>query len=386
MGIVEPTPTLEMCTVKAPIRLIVLPLAAALLISACGDEGDSSSESQKKNLQQDVEAVLASDVPGAVVVTAENGNQVANAWGVGDLASRTPMKVEDRFRIGSLAKSYVAVVILQLVDEGKMTLDDSVQKWLPGLVPEGEKITVRQLLNHSSGIPNYEENPKYLAPYLAGDVTHVTTPQQLVKLGTSLPRKFQPGTDASYSNTNYTVAGLIIEKVAGASLAAQFNDRIFTPLKLDSSYLPTGPDITGPHAHGYFVLGKPPATDVTRFSPSIAWAGGGIIASSGDASSFYHALLTGRLLPPELLKEMMTTVTGKSGATYGLGIVPRQFSCGTWWGHSGNFPGYLVESYATKNGQRQATIAMNYDPNSMQEKTKNAVEKLIDAAACSKKE
>ncbi|MEV7565388.1 serine hydrolase domain-containing protein [Streptomyces tanashiensis] len=371
---------------KAPIRLIVAPLTVALLISACGEEGESSSDSQKTNLQPFVEAVLASDIPGAVVVTADKGDQVANAWGLGDIASKTPMKVEDRFRIGSLAKSYVAVVILQMVDEGKMTLDDSVEKWLPGLIPEGGKITVRQLLNHSSGIPNYEENPKYLAPYLAGDVTHVTTPQQLVNLGTSLPRKFQPGTDAAYSNTNYTVAGLIIEKVAGASLASQFNERIFKPLKLDSSYLPTGPDISGPHAHGYFVLGKPPATDVTRFSPSIAWAGGGIIATSGDVSSFYHALLTGRLLPPDLLKEMMTTVTGTSGAKYGLGIVPRQFSCGTWWGYGGNFPGYLVESYATANGQRQATIAVNYDPNSMQPKTKTAVEKLTDKAACSKEE
>ncbi|MFI8961294.1 serine hydrolase domain-containing protein [Streptomyces sp. NPDC053493] len=371
---------------KAPLRLLALLLAVVLSAAACGVEGESPAESRRKELQQDVDTVLAAGVPGAVVVTADQGEQAANAWGVGDVASRAPMKVDDRFRIGSLAKSYVAVVVLQLVGERKMTLDDTVERWLPGLVPEGGRITVRQLLNHSSGIPNYEENPRYLAPYLAGNVTHVTTPRQLVELGTSLPRKFQPGTDVSYSNTNYTVAGLIIEKVAGTSLATQFDRRIFDPLDLDATYLPTGPDIDGPHAHGYFVLGKPPAADVTRFSPSIAWAGGGIIASSSNVSSFYRALLTGRLLTPALLKEMTTTVTGRSGVTYGLGIVPRRFSCGTWWGHSGNFPGYLVESYATADGQRQATVAMNYDPNSMHQKTKDAVGKLTDAAACPKKE
>lgn len=387
------------------VRSVVLVLAVSLLlgVSACGEDTTRDSlsreqvaqreaaqskvahgDSQRERLAADSAAVLANGVPGVVVVTAENGRQTSTAWGEGEVATHTPLAVSDRFRIGSVSKSYVAVIMLQLADEKKLSLDDTVEKWQPGLVPNGAHITIRELLNHSSGIPNYEDNPAYLAPYLAGDVTRVTTPQQLVALANALKPAFAPGTGAAYSNTNYTVAGLIIEKATGTSLAHQLDQRVFRPLGLRSSYLPTGPEIDGPHAHGYFVIGKPPAkaTDVTRFSPSIAYAGGGIVATAGDVSAFYRALLGGRLLPPALLKQMMTTVTGGKGEKFGLGLVPRTLRCGTVWGLDGNFPGYLVQSYASPDAKRQATIALNLDPNSMSGKAAAATEKLFEDAFC----
>ncbi|MEW1691216.1 serine hydrolase domain-containing protein [Streptomyces sp. NPDC091265] len=371
----------EVSAVKARSVWLAVSLALAFTVSACGDDSSPGDE-QKKRLTKVSEAVLDNGVPGVVVVTAEDGKQTATAWGQGDTAKKVPLSVDDRFRIGSVSKSYVAVIVLQLVDEKKLSLDDKIEKWLPGLVPNGADITVRQLLNHSSGIPNYEDNPKYLAPYLAGDLAHVTTPQQLVRLGTALKPLFPPGTRAAYSNTNYTVAGLLVEKVTGTSLAVQLDRRIFEPLKLRTSYLPTKPGIEGPHAHGYYTIEKPPPTDITEFSPSIAFAGGGIISTAGDVSSFYRGLFGGKLLPPELLKQMMTTVTGVGGVQYGLGLVRRTVPCGTAWGLDGNFPGYLVQSYAKADAERQATIALNLDPNSMSKKALAATTALFDDAFC----
>jgi D-alanyl-D-alanine carboxypeptidase len=357
-------------------------LAVAVAAVACGGRSIAREVARDKQVDTDMAAVTASGVPGVAIVIRDGASTSRVASGVGDVAANTPMRVGDRVRIGSLAKSYVSVVLLQLAGEKRLSLEDSVEKWLPGLVPNGDKITIRQLLNHSSGIANYEEHPQYLAPYLAGDLAHVTTPAELVAMGTSQGPLFPPGTSSAYSNTNYTVAGLVVEKVTGSTLGAQFDQRIFGPLKLRSTYLPTAPEIEGQHAHGYFVVDKPPATDFTRFSPSIGWAGGSIISTPDDVGVFYRALLSGRLLRPELLKQMMTTIPGSNGEQYGLGLAQKTLPCGTTWGHGGNFPGYLVESYSSVDGQHQVTVAYNLDPNSMQQASKDAVERLLLHAFC----
>ena len=362
---------------------LAIAVALATAAGACGGTSVSDEVARDKKVDAGLAAVTASGVPGVTILVRDGGSTSRVAAGVGDVATNTPMKVDDTFRIGSLAKTYVSVVVLQLADERKLSLDDSVEKWLPKLVPNGAGITVRQLLNHTSGIANYEEHPQYMAPYMAGDFAHVTTPQQLVAMGNALGPWFAPGTSSRYSNTNYTVAGLVIEKVTGSTLGAQFEQRIFKPLKLESTSLPTAADMTGQHAHGYFVISSPPATDVTRFSPSIAWAGGGIVSTTGDVTEFYRALLEGRLLPPELMKQMMTTVVDdRTGVKYGLGIEQKDLSCGTAWGHEGNFPGYMMDAYSSPDAKKQVTVAYNLDPNSMQEPTRVAVTGLLDDAFC----
>jgi D-alanyl-D-alanine carboxypeptidase len=367
---------------RTGLTAVAAALTVAVAAAACGGTSITQEVARDKQVDTDMAAVTASGVPGVAIVIRDGGSTSRVASGVGEVATNTPMRVTDRVRIGSLAKSYVSVVLLQLAGENKLSLEDSVEKWLPGLVPNGATITIRQLLNHSSGIANYEEHPQYLAPYLAGDFAHVTTPAQLVAMGTSQGPLFPPGTSSAYSNTNYTVAGLIIEKVTGSTLGTQFDQRIFGPLKLGSTYLPTAPEIDGQHAHGYFVVDKPPATDFTRFSPSIGWAGGSIISTPEEVTVFYRALLSGQLLRPELLKQMMTTIPGSNGEQYGLGLAQKTLPCGTAWGHGGNFPGYLVESYSSVNGQHQVTVAYNLDPNSMQQASKDAVERLLLHAFC----
>jgi D-alanyl-D-alanine carboxypeptidase len=171
--------------------------------------------------------------------------------------------------------------------------------------------------------------------------------------------------------------------VTGTSLGTQLDQRIFKPLKLESTSLPTTPDITGPHAHGYFVMGPQGAVDVTSLSPSIAWAGGGIVSNTTDVSGFYRALLEGRLLPAELMKQMMTTVVDdQTGRLYGLGIEKKEFPCGTAWGHPGNFPGYYVASYSTADASKQLTVAFNLDSTSMEKAQGEATDKLQNDAFC----
>jgi len=366
---------------RTVLATVTVTMAGALAAAACGSSVSAEID-RDRQLDADMAAVVASGVPGVALVIRDEGNTTRLAQGLGDVATGTPMGVDDRIRIGSLSKSYVAVVVLQLVDEGRLALDDRIEQWVPGLVPNGADISVRQLLNHTSGIPNYEEHPDYMAPYLAGDFGHVTTPRQLVHMGTSQGELFPPGTSSAYSNTNYTVAGLVVEAATGRPLAEELERRIFDPLDLDATYLPEAPEIDGVHAHGYFVMGQPPATDVTRFSPSIGWAGGGIVSTDADVTTFYRALLGGELLPAHLLEQMMTTVTGSSGERYGLGLAQRELSCGTAWGHGGNFPGYLVESYSSPTGGHQVTAAYNLDPNSMAPASKEAVTSLLEHAFC----
>jgi D-alanyl-D-alanine carboxypeptidase len=361
---------------------VSLALALALAAGACGSS-ISDEVARDRQIDKDMAAIVATGVPGASLLVRDGSSTNKVAVGVAETSTNVALKVDDRFRIGSLAKTYVSVVMLQLVDEKKLGLDDSIEKFVPGMVPNGAKVTVRQLLNHTSGIPNYEEHPSYMVPYMAGNLAHVTTPAQLVAMGTSFGSWFAPGTSSRYSNTNYTLAGLIIEKVTGSTLGAQLDQRIFKPLKLSATSLPTTPEITGPHAHGYFVMGPQGPTDVTNFSPSIAWAGGGIISTTSDVSAFYRALIEGRLLPTELMKDMMTTVVDdRNGKVYGLGIEKKEFACGTAWGHQGNFPGYFMETYTTADASKQMTVAYNLDPTSMNEPQGQSTIQLQNDAFC----
>ena len=182
------------------------------------------------------------------------------------------------------------------------------------------------MLNHTSGLYDFENDPRYLKPYLAGNFAHYWSPRQLVEFGVSHKPLFAPGRGYSYSNTNYVVAQLIIERVTGRTIGAEFGRRIFAPLHLRQTSYPTKPGLPSPYAHGYMLLGQPPLTDVTGLSPSMAPGSGGIVSTMDDLADFYRALLSGRLLEPAQMREMKSIVserTGKptaAGPGMGLGI------------------------------------------------------------------
>jgi D-alanyl-D-alanine carboxypeptidase len=324
-----------------------------------------------------------------VILLTRDGNRTGRlAGGLADVARKRAMRPGDHYKIASLTKTYTATVVLQLVAEGKLRLNDTVERWLPGLLPNGRMITIRMLLNHSSGLPEYDADPRFLKPYLSGDFAHYWAPRQLVKFALSHKPFFPPGRPFSaYSNTNYVIAGLIVEAVTGKSIGSELKRRIFQPLDLRETTFPTKPGLPRPYAHGYLVLGKPPALDVSGLSPSLSPASGAIVSTAADVADFYRALLSGRLLRPDLLRAMEVTLTEGSktdipGQRYGLGLESYPSRCGIGWGHNGTIPGYFVHVYTSENGQRQAVLMVNIDATSLPKRAAKLFYPLITKAYC----
>jgi len=184
-------------------------------------------------------------------------------------------------------------------------------------------------------------------------------PGELVLIAALHPPAFEPGTDYSYSNTNYAVVGLIIEKVTGHSLGDELRTRLFHPMGLDHTTHPTSAQIPNPHPRGYYFLDGMGYLDVTTTShPSAFWGSGDIISNTADLATFYQALLSGKLLTPNLLKAMQTTAINATGEDtgYGLGLIRMTTPCGTAWGHGGNDPGYSNWILNCPNGTHSTTI------------------------------
>jgi D-alanyl-D-alanine carboxypeptidase len=359
---------------------------AALVAASAMAKPATGRNTQTPDLQKDVDTLVAAGAPGAVLVVRDGDRTVRLASGLADVAGKRPMRPADRFRIASLTKSYVATVVLQLVAEGKLSLNDTLERRLPGLVPNGDKITIRQLLGHTSGLFDFADDPRVLKPYLNGNFGYHWAPQELVQIAVSHKPLFGAGTGYAYSNTDYIVVGLIVEAVTGHTLGVELSRRIFRPLGLSATAFPTTPRIASPYAHGYYVFAKPPATDVSGVSP-FPWAAGAMVSTGADVLGFYRAVLSGRLLEPTLLTAMKKTVSeGKRtdipGSRYGLGLERFPTSCGPAWGHNGAIAGYLVFAFTSTDGRRQAVLMVNEDASSLSKPASTLFLKLIDKAYC----
>jgi D-alanyl-D-alanine carboxypeptidase len=246
---------------------------------------------------------------------------------------------------------------MRLVAQRKIALDDPVSKYLPGLLPDGERITIRELLSHTSGLHDFADDTRFLAPYLRDNFGYAWTPKQMVAFAAASPLAFAPGTKFSYSNTNYIVLALLAERVGGESYEKQLVDYIFRPLKLDHTSLPAS-NKTLPDVHGYVgfrTRGKPDGAgnfDSAALTPAFGWSAGGIRATAKDEADFFRGLFSGKLLPAAQVAAMEDT--SATGGAYGLGLMPtgghesawRAYTqaitttCGRAWGHGGAFPGY----------------------------------------------
>ncbi|MFE4293118.1 serine hydrolase domain-containing protein [Streptomyces sp. NPDC056647] len=329
-------------------------------------------------VQQGLNALVRTDgLPAALAgITDREGRTRTYTAGVGDLATGAQVPADGQVRIGSNTKTFTAVVVLQLVGEGKISLDATVDTYLPGLVRgegiDGRRISVRQLLQHTSGLPEYEDL------VVDGILQHrYFEPRELLDIAFQRKADFSPGTKWAYSNTNYVVAGLIVQKVTGRPLAEEVDRRVIKRIGLRHTYFPAPGDMTirEPHPTGYHreSAGAPPR-DVTEIDPSAGWAAGQMISTNSDLNRFFTALLTGRLLPAAQLKQMRTTVpVGDTGVGYGLGLMSRPLSCGgVYWGHGGDIPGYETRGGATDDG-RAAAVAVTSIP------TDGAATKHLDA-------
>jgi D-alanyl-D-alanine carboxypeptidase len=359
-------------TVADVIKKCLIALSAGVLVASGGAIAAAAPPVAPPALQASLDKLAADGVPGAIALERQ-GDQVWHAAaGVRNLQTGDPIQATDRFRIGSNTKSFISTVILQFEAEHRLRITDSVEQWLPGLVPNGRNITIRELLNHTSGIPDYVDLDFFLGLIHHRDTTY--QPRDLVRRAVAQPPVFPPGTSWSYSNTNYILLGLIIARVDHRpepyAPVWEVYRRIIGPLGLTRTTFPiTDPNIAGPHPHGYFV--DPPAefqlpgtTDMTRSNPSWAWTAGAIISTTDDLARFHRALFTGQLLPPAQQHELLSTVPTSTGNDYGLGVLRAETPCGDAWGFEGAFPGYESTSLSSLDGTRQAVLLLNRDANS----------------------
>lgn len=327
--------------------------------------------------RQAVEALVKEGVPG-VTLTARDGH---GAWsttaGVGNIRTKAPRSADDRYRVGSITKTFVSTVLLQLEAEGRLSLDDTVDKWLPGMVSghghDGRAITLRMLLNHTSGVFNYTADEDFGRTYFLKDgfFKHRydrTSPADLLAIAMSHEPDFAPGTSWNYSNTNYLLAAMVIEKATGHPYGAEIRDRIIEPLHLSATSVPgTRVTVPQPSSRAYSKLAETatgPTYDVTTLNPAIAYGSGEMISDSADLDRFYSALLRGRLLPPHQLKEMKSTVQieGAPNVRYGLGLIDRTLSCGVHvWGHDGGIHGSSSDAATTADGRHTVALNLNGD-------------------------
>ncbi len=330
---------------------------------------ESTPTSPPVGLKEAIEQTVADGFPGVVAYARRGERESRIAAGLADTARGERARPDQRFRIASNTKAFVSTVLLQLEGEGRLSLDDSVETWLPGVVRgngnDGGAITIRQLLNHTSGIYDPTTEPEFFAPYLVGhEWDHVYTPREVIARAVRHAPHFAPGTDWKYSNTNYLLAGLVIEAVTHHSAPAEIQRRILAPLGLAHTSFPlTDPDIHGPHLHGYDLKGR----DVTRFSPSYDWTAGAMISTIDDLARFHRALFTGKLLRPAQQRALQTTVRLPNAPAYGLGVQRMDVACGseadatsvTAWETDGSGPGFTSIALTTADGKRQLVLAAN---------------------------
>lgn len=356
-----------------------LVLAVSLGTLSTGATAVAERPGGHADTQTIVDDIVENGAPGAMVFARDRRGAWTVTSGTGRLGAHDPIRPWDRARVASNTKMFVATVVVQLVAEGKIHLDDPIERHLPGLLQgngyDGEKVTVRQLLQHTSGVADYVQD--ILADPDGAD--HPWKPEELVALGLSHPPTFEPGTGWSYSNTGYIVLGMLIEKVTGNDPGEEITDRIIRPYRLWQTTYPEPGDrrIRGPHVHGYFAFPGGPLRDFADFEPSITGAAGNMISTGPDLTRFVRALVAGKVVPPTLLKEMQHTVPAQGG-DYGLGLREYNLPCGdVAWGHGGNMPGYDTFTAATKDGRSAFAIANGHLTNGNVADLRKAVESAL---------
>ncbi|MFD8984049.1 serine hydrolase domain-containing protein [Streptomyces sp. NPDC059564] len=333
---------------------------------------DAPAGQDRPELRQAIQEMVDSGFTGVHLRVHDERGEWLGSAGVAKLGETAEPPADGRVRIGSNTKTFTATVVLRLVAEGRIGLDTPADDYLPefGLDP---RITVRMLLQHTSGIFNftgeyYEDGTVVPGIPWQGqewvDSRFKTyLPQDLVTLALSKAPRFEPGTDWSYSNTNYVLARLLVEKVTGHSLAEEMQRLVLGPLGLSHTLVPTTEqEIPEPHAHAYYryeEAGRQKTVDVTRQNPSWISSGGDMISTTQDLHTFISALVTGKLLPAPLLTEMCTP---HPKAGYGLGVFVQDAgpNGGTIITHNGGITGHAALMYSTPDGSKTLTASLNY--------------------------
>jgi D-alanyl-D-alanine carboxypeptidase len=374
-------------------------LVAVLLAAGCSTSAADSQQQSRQtgSLQTDTSALVTAGASSAVARQVNHGVITDAVAGTTIVGQNIPVDPGTHYRTGSITKTMMATVILQLVGEGRLSLDDTVERWLPGVVTgngnNGATITVRQLLQHTSGLFNYTSDAGFLTTLTTANgfyanKDHQYTPQDLLNIALSHPPVFTPGTAFQYDNTGYIVAGMVIQAVTGNTWDVELTNRIITPLGLTGTSVPGSVEtLPAPFAHGYNLWSAGAYSDTTEDNMSWADSAGAVITTTADEAKFWAALLTGGLLAPAQLTAMTTPVVLSTKTGYGLGIGRSTICKQDLWWHEGGTVGYRTLAISTRDAANtvvydfSTTSLTNGDP-AFTTNTNNAQDRLVRDRFC----
>ncbi|KOT91400.1 peptidase [Streptomyces sp. NRRL F-5755] len=363
------TALLALTTVAALATTALTPVYAATPAPRAPGHGHEATRAALRQL------VEAGRIPGVAAEVRDGKERWFGSAGAADVDTGRKRSVHDRFRAASITKPFIATVLLQLEAEGQLSLDDTVDTWLPGLVRgngnDGRAITVRRLLNHTSGLPSHTGDREFQTNSSgSGFPQHRYdnhTPEELVAIALKYPPVAAPGEKASYSNTNYVLAGMVIEAVTGHPYADEVKHRIIEPLRLRGTSFPgSDASMPDPHPVAYSRLHDPapdaPIHDATEQNMTWLGASGDMISTLGDLNTFQHALMRGQLLPRAQMRELLDAVPTGDGFAFGLGVETITLSCGVpVVGKTGRTNGSMSATVSTRDGGHRLTFNMNGD-------------------------
>jgi len=344
---------------------VVLLFVAAVTLSVASCGATSMSSELKNNLGHVVDKAMSKyDIPGAIVgIWSPRSGDLVMLKGKADIKTGTAMNSADRVRICSITKTFTVTVVLELVDEGKLGLEDRLAKYYPD-IPGADQITIGQLCNMTAGIFNYSEDKSFINTY-ATDPNKVWKPEELVSLAVAHPPYFAPGKGWHYSNTNAIILGMIVQKLTGKDIASQIQSRLSDVLRLSSTYWPQGTSIEGAHVHGYLGGADGQLTDGTSmFNPSGMGASGALISNLDDMKTWVASLVKGSLLKKETQARRTTFVPGDYDyfgipVKYGLGILSSE----GYLGHPGDGLGYTNAAFRSPTTGTTIVVFLNKSPN-----------------------
>jgi D-alanyl-D-alanine carboxypeptidase len=341
---------------------------ALLIVVVLATAAPAAARTGGGALQRQLDALVEADggPPGAIVTLRRGSHTTVLTAGVADTQSGRPPRVRDHMRIASVAKAFSGAVALNLVARGRLDLDDTIGEVRPDLPDAWSAVTLRQLLDHTSGLPDYTKSDGFIAQF-QDDPGGFVSPSTIIGWVADDSLVFTPGSDYEYSNTDNIVVGLMAEKVTGRSYGRLLREIVFEPLRLRETSFPTTPALPRPFIHGYVVEpGAAPEDVSTLLSPSGAWASGAIVSTPKDLNAFIRGYLGARLFPAWLQRQQLRFVSGGESSppgpgenSAGLAVFRYRTRCGTVYGHTGNFPGYVQFAAASRDGSRAVTTSLN---------------------------
>jgi D-alanyl-D-alanine carboxypeptidase len=344
--------------------------AAALFLAVCLAVASSSASAAPTSVdvQRGLERLVDTPggPPGAIATMYRNGRLTVLRAGQADVKRKRAPRPTDHMRIASVAKAFSGAVALNLVRAGKLSLDDTIAQRLTGMPAAWGSVTVRQMLNHTSGLPDYTQS-KGFVKQANEDPSGYVSPQTVIGWVRTDPLQFRPGSSYEYSNTDNIVVGLIVEAVSGETYGDALDQIVFGPARLSQTSLPSKAALPSPFIHGYLVSpGEKPEDVSTLLSPSGAWASGAIVSTPRELNTFIRSYLGLKFFDRAQQHEQMTFVPGGESSppgpgknSAGLALFRYKTKCGTVYGHTGNFPGYVQFAAATADGSRAVTTSFN---------------------------